>query len=205
MFGLMRGQNNPKKALLDELIPDVTILTGDLTDLSSLMRAMNTAQPDEFYNLGAISFVAYSWENAHPHEQVWAWSCSMRSRPCAFTRARAASGYFYRTSSSEMFGQVQAVPQNEDTLLWPRSPVRCGKVYGHLHDDPQLPRKSYGMHVIRVLFRHRSPRRGPEFVTRKVSQAVARIHLGLQDSILWATSTLAATGASPETTSKRCG
>ncbi|MCC6856315.1 MAG: GDP-mannose 4,6-dehydratase, partial [Microbacteriaceae bacterium] len=64
VFGLMRGQNNPKKALLDELIPDVTILTGDLTDLSSLMRAMNTAQPDEFYNLGAISFVAYSWENA---------------------------------------------------------------------------------------------------------------------------------------------
>ena len=183
VFGLMRGQNNPKKALLDELIPDVTILTGDLTDLSSLMRAMNTAQPDEFYNLGAISFVAYSWENAHLTSEVT--GMGVLNALEAVRLYEGTSGKqvrFYQASSSEMFGKVQAVPQNEDTLLWPRSPYGVAKVYGHYMTINY--RESYGMHASSgVLFNHESPRRGPEFVTRKVSQAVARIHLGLQDSI----------------------
>ncbi len=183
VYGLMRGQNNPKKALLDELIPDVKILTGDLTDLSSLMRAMNTARPDEFYNLGAISFVAYSWENAHLTSEVT--GMGVLNALEAVRLYEGTSGRqvrFYQASSSEMFGKVQAVPQNEDTLLWPRSPYGVAKVYGHYMTINY--RESYGMHASSgVLFNHESPRRGPEFVTRKVSQAVARIHLGLQDSI----------------------
>jgi GDPmannose 4,6-dehydratase len=90
---------------------------------------------------------------------------------------------FYQASSSEMFGKVQAVPQNEDTLLWPRSPYGVAKVYGHYMTINF--RESYGMHASSgVLFNHESPRRGPEFVTRKVSQAVARISLGLQDGLV---------------------
>jgi len=183
VFGLMRGQNNPKKALLDELIPDVTIVTGDLTDLSSLMRAMNAAQPDEFYNLGAISFVAYSWENAHLTTAVT--GMGVLNALEAVRLYEGTSGRqvrFYQASSSEMYGKVQAVPQNEETLLWPRSPYGVAKVYGHYMTINY--RESYGMHASSgVLFNHESPRRGPEFVTRKVSQAVARIHLGLQDSL----------------------
>ena len=183
VFGLMRGQNNPKKALLDELIPDVTILTGDLTDLSSLMRAMNTAQPDEFYNLGAISFVAYSWENAHLTSEVT--GMGVLNALEAVRLYEGTSGKqvrFYQASSSEMFGKVQAVPQNEDTLLWPRSPYGVAKVYGHYMTINY--RESYGMHASSgVLFNHESPRRGETFVTRKITRAVARIKAGLQEKL----------------------
>lgn len=183
VFGLMRGQNNPKRALLEELIPEVTILTGDLTDLSSLMRAMNTARPDEFYNLGAISFVAYSWENAHLTSEVTGMGVLNALEAVRIYEGTSGSQVrFYQASSSEMYGKVQAVPQNEDTLLWPRSPYGVAKVYGHYMTINY--RESYGMHASSgVLFNHESPRRGPEFVTRKVSQAVARIHLGLQESL----------------------
>ena len=95
---------------------------------------------------------------------------------------------FYQASSSEMFGKVQEVPQRETTLLWPRSPYGVGKVFGHYMTINY--RESYGMHASSgILFNHESPRRGPEFVTRKISQAVARIQLGLQDRSRWATST----------------
>src|SRR5664279_2022402 len=183
VFGLMRGQNNPKRELLERLIPEVEILTGDLTDLSSLMRAMSVAKPDEFYNLGAISFVAYSWENAHLTREVT--GMGVLNALEAVRLHTAATGQqvrFYQASSSEMFGKVQTVPQNEDTLLWPRSPYGVAKVYGHYMTINY--RESYGMHASSgVLFNHESPRRGPEFVTRKVSRAVARISLGLQDSL----------------------
>lgn len=183
VFGLMRGQNNPKRALLEELVPNVQILTGDLTDLSSLIRALAVAQPDEFYNLGAISFVAYSWENAHLTTEVT--GTGVLNALEAVRLSEMASGTsvrFYQASSSEMFGKVQSVPQNEHTLLWPRSPYGVAKVYGHYMTINY--RESYGMHASSgVLFNHESPRRGPEFVTRKVSQAVARISLGLQDSL----------------------
>jgi GDPmannose 4,6-dehydratase len=183
VFGLMRGQNNPKRGLLEELVPDVTILTGDLTDLSSLIRAMNIAKPDEFYNLGAISFVAYSWENAHLTSEVT--GMGVLNALEAVRLYEGTSGKqvrFYQASSSEMFGKVQQVPQTEDTLLWPRSPYGVAKVYGHYMTINY--RESYGMHASSgVLFNHESPRRGPEFVTRKVSQAVARISLGLQKTL----------------------
>ncbi len=183
VYGLIRGQNNPKRELLEQLVPEVRVLTGDLTDMTSLLRALTVAQPDEFYNLGAISFVAYSWENAHLTTEVT--GTGVLNALDAVRLHSEASGRqvrFYQASSSEMFGKVQSVPQNEDTLLWPRSPYGVAKVYGHYMTINY--RESYGMHASSgVLFNHESPRRGPEFVTRKVSQAVARIHLGLQDSV----------------------
>lgn len=183
VYGLMRGQNNPKLALLQQTIPDVKILTGDLTDLSSLLRALNVAQPDEFYNLGAISFVAYSWENAHLTSEVTGMGVlNALEAVRLYEGTSGKSVRFYQASSSEMFGKVQQVPQNEDTLLWPRSPYGVAKVYGHYMTINY--RESYGMHASSgVLFNHESPRRGPEFVTRKVSQAVARISLGLQETL----------------------
>ncbi|MGZ4437229.1 MAG: GDP-mannose 4,6-dehydratase, partial [Nocardioidaceae bacterium] len=183
VYGLIRGQNNPKFDLVRETVPDVKLLTGDLTDLSSLMRALNSAQPTEVYNLGAISFVAYSWENAHVTSDVTGKGVL---NILEATRLYAGDDLdrvrFYQASSSEMFGKVQQVPQREETLLWPRSPYGVAKVFGHYMTINY--RESYGMHASSgILFNHESPRRGPEFVTRKVTQAVARIKLGLQDHI----------------------
>jgi GDPmannose 4,6-dehydratase len=183
VFGLVRGQNNPKFDLVRRTVPGVQLLTGDLTDLSSLMRALETAQPHEVYNLGAISFVAYSWENAHVTTEVTAKGVlNILEATRLFAGPDPSSVRFYQASSSEMFGKVQQVPQSESTLLWPRSPYGVAKVFGHYMTINY--RESYGMHASSgILFNHESPRRGPEFVTRKVSQAVARIALGLQDSV----------------------
>jgi GDPmannose 4,6-dehydratase len=183
VFGLMRGQNNPKRELVAQTVPDVKIVTGDLTDLSSLIRAFASAQPEEVYNLGAISFVAYSWENARLTSEVTGMGVL---NALEATRLYAGDDLskvrFYQASSSEMFGKVQQVPQSEQTLLWPRSPYGVAKVFGHYMTINY--RESYGMHASSgILFNHESPRRGPEFVTRKISQAVARIKLGKQDKI----------------------
>ena len=184
VFGLMRGQNNPKFALVRQMFPDLTILTGDLTDVSSLTRVLGVAQPEEIYNLGAISFVAYSWENASLTTDVTAKGVL---NILEATRLHAGTELdkvrFYQASSSEMFGRVQEVPQSEKTLLWPRSPYGVAKVFGHYITINY--RESYGMHASSgLLFNHESPRRGHEFVTRKISSAVARIKLGLQDAVV---------------------
>ena len=183
VFGLVRGQNNPKLPLLHETLPDVKVLTGDLLDLSSLMRAYTSAQPDEVYNLGAISFVAYSWENAHLTSNVTGMGVlNMLEATRLHVGDDMGKVRFYQASSSEMFGKVQEVPQRESTLLWPRSPYGVAKVFGHYMTINY--RESYGMHASSgILFNHESPRRGPEFVTRKVTTAVARISLGLQDQV----------------------
>ncbi|WBU37778.1 GDP-mannose 4,6-dehydratase [Homoserinibacter sp. YIM 151385] len=183
VYGLVRGQNNPKIEFLKRELPEVRILTGDLLDTSSLIRALGAAQPDEFYNLGAISFVAYSWENASLTSDV-----TGKGVLNALEAVRLHAGddvakvKFYQASSSEMFGKVQQVPQSEETLLWPRSPYGVAKVFGHYMTINY--RESYGMHASSgILFNHESPMRGPEFVTRKISLAVARIAAGLQDQI----------------------
>ncbi|NEM91340.1 GDP-mannose 4,6-dehydratase [Galbitalea soli] len=183
VFGLVRGQNNPKIDFLREELPEVKILTGDLMDTSSLIRALAAAQPDEFYNLGAISFVAYSWENASLTTDVTAKGVL---NALEATRIHAGDDIskvrFYQASSSEMFGKVQEVPQSESTLLWPRSPYGVAKVFGHYMTINY--RESYGMHASSgVLFNHESPMRGPEFVTRKISMAVAKIALGQQKTV----------------------
>ena len=183
VFGLIRGQNNPKFELVRETVPGVKLLTGDLTDLSSLIRALEVAQPDEVYNLGAISFVAYSWENAMLTSDVTGKGVlNILEAVRLFSGDDPSRVRFYQASSSEMFGKVQEVPQRESTLLWPRSPYGVAKVFGHYMTINY--RESYGMHASSgILFNHESPRRGFEFVTRKVSNAVARISLGLQDGI----------------------
>jgi GDPmannose 4,6-dehydratase len=184
VYGLVRGQNNPKYELVRETVPDVKLLTGDLTDLSSLMRALDASSPREVYNLGAISFVAYSWENAHVTTEVTAKGVlNILEATRLFAGTDPSSVRFYQASSSEMFGKVHEVPQRESTLLWPRSPYGVSKVFGHYMTINY--RESYGMHASSgILFNHESPRRGPEFVTRKVSLAVARIAEGLQDKIV---------------------
>ncbi|WP_213814359.1 GDP-mannose 4,6-dehydratase [Glaciihabitans sp. dw_435] len=184
VYGLVRGQNNPKIEFLKAELPEVKILTGDLMDTSSLIRALNASQPDEFYNLGAISFVAYSWENASLTADVTGKGVlNALEATRIYAGDDAAKVKFYQASSSEMFGKVQHVPQSESTLLWPRSPYGVAKVFGHYMTINY--RESYGMHASSgVLFNHESPMRGPEFVTRKISMAVARIALGLQDKLV---------------------
>lgn len=184
VFGLIRGQNNPKHDLVRQTVPGVKLLTGDLTDVSSLVRVLGVAQPDEVYNLGAISFVAYSWENASLTTDVTGKGVlNMLEATRLYAGDDISRVRFYQASSSEMFGKVQQVPQTEETLLWPRSPYGVAKVFGHYMTINY--RESYGMHASSgILFNHESPRRGPEFVTRKVSMAVARIKLGLQDEIV---------------------
>ncbi|NTW39982.1 MAG: GDP-mannose 4,6-dehydratase [Cellulomonadaceae bacterium] len=183
VYGLIRGQNNPKLELVQHTVPGVKLVTGDLTDLSSLLRALKESQPDEVYNLGAISFVAYSWENAHLTTDVTGKGVLNILEAIRLYAGKDADKIrFYQASSSEMFGKVQEVPQRETTLLWPRSPYGVAKVFGHYMTINY--RESYGMHASSgILFNHESPRRGPEFVTRKISQAVARIKLGIQDDI----------------------
>lgn len=183
VYGLVRGQNNPKMGVIREWAPEVKIITGDLLDQSSLLRALNASTPDEVYNLGAISFVAYSWENAQLTSQVTGLGVlNMLEAIRLYAGDDIGKVRFYQASSSEMFGRVQEVPQRETTLLWPRSPYGVAKVYGHYMTINY--RESYGMHASSgVLFNHESPLRGPEFVTRKISQAVARIALGRQDQL----------------------
>ncbi len=184
VYGLIRGQNNPKEPMVRQVLPDVKLLAGDLTDMASVMRSLDRAQPDEVYNLGAISFVAYSWEQPKLTTDVTAMGVlTMLESIRVWAGSDLAKVRFYQASSSEMFGKVQDVPQRETTLLWPRSPYGVAKAFGH-HMTINY-RESYGMHASSgVLFNHESPRRGKEFVTRKVSSAVARISLGLQDEIV---------------------
>jgi GDPmannose 4,6-dehydratase len=183
VFGLIRGQNNPKEALVRDVVPGVELISGDLQDMSSLLRALERAQPDEIYNLGAISYVAYSWEQAALTSSVTGMGVlSMLESVRVWAHDDLAKVRFYQASSSEMFGKVQQVPQSETTLLWPRSPYGVAKVYGHYMTINY--RESYGMHASSgILFNHESPRRGPEFVTRKVAQSVARIARGRQDEL----------------------
>lgn len=178
VHGIIRGQNNPKRALVESIVPEVTLHTGDLTDLSSLLRALRACDPHEVYNLGAVSFVAYSWENAQVTTEVTGNGVLNILEAIRLHAADDPSRIrFYQASSSEMFGKVQSVPQNEKTLLWPRSPYGVAKVFGHYMTINY--RESYGMHASSgILFNHESPRRGPEFVTRKVTMAVAEYARG---------------------------
>ncbi|WP_295657345.1 GDP-mannose 4,6-dehydratase [uncultured Nocardioides sp.] len=187
VHGVVRGQNNPRRGLVERLVPDVHLHTGDLTDMSSLLRALRAARPDEVYNLGAVSYVAYSWDNAALTTDVTAKGVLTMLEAvrlhCADHRGDDLGAVrFYQASSSEMFGASPESPQHERTLLWPRSPYGVSKVFGH-HMTINY-RESYGMHASSgILFNHESPRRGEEFVTRKVSRAVAAISLGLADEL----------------------
>jgi len=184
VYGLVKGQNNPKLgALLDEM-PFIQVVPGDLTDLTSLVSALNLVQPDEVYNLGAISFVAVSWNQAElTASTTGLGALRMLEAIRIVGGAENNPVRFYQASSSGMFGKVRETPQTEMTPFHPRSPYGCAKVFGHY--ITMNYRESYGMHASSgILFNHEGPRRGLEFVTRKITNAVARIKLGLQDELV---------------------
>jgi GDPmannose 4,6-dehydratase len=189
--GLIRGQNNPKRERLEVLFPDLELVDGDLLDQGSLIGAVQRVQPDEVYNLAAISFVPVSWNQAELTGDITGLGVL-----CMLEAVRIVEGVTspnggpkagrircYQASSSEMFGKVRETPQSERTPFYPRSPYGVAKVYGHYITVNY--RESYGMHASSgILFNHESPRRGLEFVTRKISNAVARIKLGKQQELL---------------------
>jgi len=184
VFGMVKGQNNPRVERLQAELPFVELVPGDLADLPSLVSALQIAQPDEVYNLGAISFVALSFSQAELTANITGLGVLRMLEAVRMVGGATNNPIrFYQASSSEMFGEVRETPQTELTPFHPRSPYGCAKVFGH--DIVVNYRESYGMHASSgILFNHEGPRRGIEFVTRKVTNAVARIKLGLQDEVV---------------------
>ncbi len=179
VHGLVRGQNNPRLENVARLCPGVEFLEGDLLDHSSLVTALESCQPTEVYNLGAISFVGLSFKQALLTGEVTGLGVV---RMLEAIRAVNDRIRFYQASSSEMFGMVRESPQTELTPFHPRSPYGVAKVYGH-HITVNY-RESYDMFACSgILFNHESPRRGKEFVTRKITSAAAKIKLGLQKQL----------------------
>jgi GDPmannose 4,6-dehydratase len=186
VWGLVRGQANPRIHQLRQHLGDVRLVRGDLMDQGSLISAVERVQPDEVYNLAAISYVPMSWQQAELTGEVTGIGVLRvleAIRVCSGISASRSPGRgqirFYQASTSEMFGQVSESPQNEKTAFHPRSPYGVAKVYGHLLT--QNYRESYGMFAVSgILFNHESPRRGAEFVTRKISLGVAKIKLGYE-------------------------
>ena len=180
VYGLIRGQNNPKAEAVQRLIPNLELIEGDLLDQSSLIAAVEAAQPDEVYNLGAISFVPVSWRQPVLTSEITGLGVT---RLLEAIRIVNRDIRFYQASSSEMFGKVREVPQSEATPFHPRSPYGVAKAYGHYTTVNY--RESYDMFACSgILFNHESPRRGLEFVTRKTTNAAARIKLGTQQNLL---------------------
>ena len=178
--GLIRGQNNPKAEAVQRLIPNLELIEGDLLDQSSLIAALEVTQPDEVYNLGAISFVPLSWRQPVLTSEITGLGVT---RLLEAVRIVNRDIRFYQASSSEMFGMVREMPQSESTPFYPRSPYGVAKTFGHYTTVNY--RESYDMFACSgILFNHESPRRGLEFVTRKTTNAAARIKLGRQDKLL---------------------
>jgi GDPmannose 4,6-dehydratase len=175
VFGLVRRSSTLNFERIRHIQEQIELLSGDLTDQNSLLYALQQSNPDEVYNLAAQSFVQTSWTQPVLTGDVTALGVT---RMLEAIRVYNPKIRFYQASSSEMFGKVQAVPQKEDTPFYPRSPYGVAKVYGHWATVNY--RESYGIFATSgILFNHESPRRGLEFVTRKVTDAAARIKLGL--------------------------
>jgi GDPmannose 4,6-dehydratase len=183
VFGLVRGQNNPKAKLVHDENPALELVEGDLRDLSSLIAAVEQVQPDEVYNLGAMSFVALSFRQPELTADITGVGVLRVLEAIRIVGGTDRNPVrFYQASSSEMFGKVRETPQTEQTPFHPRSPYGVAKVFGH-HMTVNY-RESYGLHASSgICFNHEGPRRGLEFVTRKITNGIARIKLGLQDSL----------------------
>lgn len=176
--GLVRRSSSMNLDRLSNLVDQVELISGDLLDQNSLSAAIELSEPDEVYNLAAQSFVATSWRQADLTGEFTALGVS---RLLEGVRTVNPKIRFYQASSSEMFGSTNP-PQNETSPFHPRSPYAVAKVYGHYMT--QNYRESYGMFACSgILFNHESPRRGLEFVTRKITNAAARIKLGLQKEL----------------------
>jgi GDPmannose 4,6-dehydratase len=180
VFGMVRGQSNPKIPTVEDLVPSIQLLEGDLRDLSSLIGVLEIAQPDEIYNLGAMSFVGLSFKQPEVTGDITGMGVlRMLEAVRIHTQGSMEGVRFYQASSSEMFGAADESPQRESTQFHPRSPYGAAKVFGHY--VTQNYREAYNTWACSgILFNHESPRRGFEFVTRKVTRAVARIALGRQ-------------------------
>jgi GDPmannose 4,6-dehydratase len=187
VYGLIRGQANPKRPLVEAMLPDVNVVEGDLLDQTSLINAIQQTRPDEVYNLAAISFVPLSWNQAELTAEITGLGVLRMLEAIRMIGGTQNNPIrFYQASSSEMFGKVRETPQNEMTPFHPRSPYGCAKVFGH--DIAVNYRESYGLFACSgILFNHEGPRRGIEFVTRKVTNAAARIKLGLQHELVMGT------------------
>ncbi len=179
VIGMVRRTSHDSYERIGHLIDRITVVAADLLDQHSLTTVVGDCQPDEVYNLAAQSFVPTSWQQPVLTGEFTALGVTRLLEAVRLARSRAR---FYQASSSEMFGKVRETPQDESTPFHPRSPYGVAKVYAHLITVNY--RESYDLYAVSgILFNHESPRRGLEFVTRKVSDGVARIKLGLSDEL----------------------
>src|SRR5919108_1745293 len=179
VIGVARRSSTVTYERIEHLLDNITVVQGDLHDQGSLLALLEEYQPTEVYNLAAQSFVPTSWNQPALTGDITALGVTRILEAIRFVNPKIR---FYQASSSEMFGKVVEVPQCETTAFYPRSPYGVAKVYGHWITVNY--RESYGMHASSgILFNHESPRRGLEFVTRKISHGVARIKHGLADEL----------------------
>ena len=179
VYGMERRTSTPNRTNTKHLEGKIHFINGDLTDQNSLLRCLKKSEPDEVYNLGAQSFVGESWNTPDQTSEVNGMGVL---KMLEAIREYGKPIKFYQASTSEMFGKVQETPQSELTPFYPRSPYGVSKLYGHWITKNY--RESYDIFASSgILFNHESERRGIEFVTRKITDGVARIHLGLQDKI----------------------
>lgn len=179
VFGLIRRVSTPNQTNIEHIQDKVNLLKGDLTDQSSLVRAIKESEPDEIYNVGAQSFVKESWSSPETTSDVTGLGCL---RMLEAIREYKKSVKFYQASSSEMFGKMSTSLANEKTNFYPRSPYGVSKLYAHWMTINY--RESYEMfNCSGILFNHESERRGLEFVTRKITDGVAKIKIGIEKDI----------------------
>lgn len=179
VYGIMRRKSVVDYGNVEHIKDKIHFIYADMTDIVSLINAMRVSQADEVYNLAAQSFVGTSWEQPVATADIDAIGVTNMLEAIRTVKPEA---HFYQASTSEMFGKVQEMPQTEKTPFYPRSPYGVAKVYGHWITKNY--RESYNMFACSgILFNHESERRGLEFVTRKITNAVARIKLGIQDHV----------------------
>ena len=179
VHGLVNGQRNSREEGFVKLFPEAKLYRGDLTDFSSLLQVIDSVDPDEVYNLGAISFVGLSFQQPELTANITGLG-TLRLLEAIRKSGKASKVRFYQASSSEMFGKVRETPQNELTPFHPRSPYGVAKTFAHYTCVNY--REAYGMHISSgILFNHEGEYRGHEFVTRKITSNIARIKLGLQE------------------------
>ena len=179
VYGIVRRKSKLEYGNIEHLKDKVNLIYADMTDIVSLINAMKISQADEVYNLAAQSFVQTSWEQPVATADIDAIGVTNMLEAIRIVKPEAR---FYQASTSEMFGLVQEIPQKETTPFYPRSPYGVAKLYGHWITKNY--RESYNMFTCSgILFNHESERRGKEFVTRKITDAVARIKFGLQDML----------------------
>ena len=179
VHGLVNGQRNSREESFAKLFPEAKLYRGDLTDFSSLLQVVDSVDPDEVYNLGAISFVGLSFQQPELTANITGLG-TLRLLEAIRKSGKASKIRFYQASSSEMFGKVRETPQSELTPFHPRSPYGVAKTFAHYTCVNY--REAYNMHISSgILFNHEGEYRGHEFVTRKITSNIAKIKLGLQE------------------------